>query len=71
MWCHHGTVKRGTPGDTLERVERALELLLLEDLLNDSLNNRSPGAITYKFNELNLIGRNSLKNKHTKVLKRD
>ena len=54
---HHGTVQRGTSGDTLERVERALELLLLEDLLNNSLNNRCPSAVTNKLNKLNLIGR--------------
>ena len=54
---HHSTVQSGTSGHGLDGIERALELLLLENLLDDSLHDGSTSAVSDQLNELNLVRR--------------
>ena len=55
MRSHHSTVERCTSSDALSGVEGALKFLLLEDLLDDCLNDWGTGAVTNKFDKIDLL----------------
>lgn len=55
MRSHHSTVERSTSSDALSGVEGALKFLLLENLLDDCLNDWGTGAITNKFDKIDLL----------------
>lgn len=56
MRSHHGAVESGASSDAFKRVQGALQLFLLKDLLDDCLHDRGSRAITNKLNEVDLIG---------------
>ena len=51
----HRAIQGGPPRDALGSIEGARELLLLENLLDDRLHDRCPGAVAYKLDEVDFV----------------